>query len=105
MKEQLKKTPKKISLLSQLLHLEEHRCVLNNVSNDEHVPKETKVNQLKKISKRVFVSNTFTLTNDELPNEGVEHNNALILIVKYERYYVNRPMIDGWSGLKSLNLK
>ncbi|KAH0644144.1 hypothetical protein KY284_032028 [Solanum tuberosum] len=97
--EQLKKTPAQISLLSLLLHSEEHRRVLNKILNEAHVSKETTVNQLKRMAKRIFKSNTITFTNDELPTEGAGHNRALLLTVKYEGYYVKRVMIDGGSGV------
>lgn len=80
--EQLKKTPAQISLLSLLLHSEEHRLVLNKVLNEAHVPKET-----------------ITFTNDEFPKEGAGHNKALHLTVTCEGYYVKRVMIDGGSGV------
>ena len=80
--EQLKKTPAQISLLSLLLHSEEHRLVLNKVLNEAHVPKET-----------------ITFTNDEFPKEGAAHNKALHLTVTCEGYYVKRVMIDEGSGV------
>ena len=97
--EHLKKTPVQISLLSLFLHSEEHRCVLNKVLNEAHVPKETTINQLEKMANRIFESNTITFTNDELPKEGAGHNKALLLTVKCEGYYVKRVMIDGGSGV------
>ncbi|KAH0641444.1 hypothetical protein KY285_032280 [Solanum tuberosum] len=97
--EQLKKTPAQISLLSLLLHSEEHRRVLNKILNEAHVSKETTVNQLKRMAKRIFKSNTITFTDDELPTEGAGHNRALLLTVKCEGYYVKRVMIDGGSGV------
>ena len=97
--EQLKKMPAQISLLSLLLHSEEHRLVLNKVLNEAHVPKETTVNQLENMARRVFESNAITFTNDELPKEGAGHNKALHLTVTCEGYYVKRVMIDGGSGV------
>ncbi|XP_069151790.1 uncharacterized protein [Solanum lycopersicum] len=93
--EQLKKTPAQISLLSLLLHSEEHCLVLNKVLNEEHMPKQTTVNQLENMTKRDFESNAITLTNNELPKEGVGHNKALHLTLTCESYYVKRVMIDG----------
>ncbi|XP_015161970.1 uncharacterized protein [Solanum tuberosum] len=97
--EQLKKTPAQISLLSLLLHSEEHRRVLSKVLNEAHVSKETTVNQLEKMSKRIFESNAITFTDDELPTEGAGHNRVLLLTVKCEGYCVKRVMIDGGSGV------
>ncbi|XP_049414840.1 uncharacterized protein LOC125877655 [Solanum stenotomum] len=97
--EQLKKTPPQISLLSLLLHSEEHRRVLNKILNEAHVSNETTVNQLEKMAKRIFESNTITFTDDELPTEGAGHNRALLLTVKCEGYYAKSVMIDGGSGV------
>ncbi|KAK4707293.1 hypothetical protein R3W88_033140 [Solanum pinnatisectum] len=96
--EQLKKIPAHISLLSLLLHSEEHLHVLNKILNEAHVSKETTVNQLEKMAKHIFKSNTITFTNDELPTEGGGHNRALLLTVKREGYYVKWVMIDGDQG-------
>ncbi|KAH0737648.1 hypothetical protein KY290_036353 [Solanum tuberosum] len=95
--EQLKKTSAQISLFSLLVHCEEHRRVLNKILNEAHVSNETTVNQLEKIAKRIFESNTITFTDDESPTEGAGHNKALLLIVKCEGYYVKSVMIDGGS--------
>ncbi|KAG5585159.1 hypothetical protein H5410_045593 [Solanum commersonii] len=62
--------------------------------------KETTVNQLEELAKRIFESNTITLTDDELPTEGARHNRALLLTVKCEGYYVNEVMIDGGFGVE-----
>ncbi|XP_015076003.1 uncharacterized protein LOC107020230 [Solanum pennellii] len=71
----------------------------HNVLNEAHVPKETTVNQLENMTKRVFESNAITFTNDEFPKKGAEHNKALHLTVTCEGYYVMRVMIDGGSGV------
>ena len=86
--EQFEKMPTQISLLSLLLHSEEHRLVLNKVLNEAHVLKGTTLNQLENITKRVFESNAITFTNDELTKEGAGHNKTLHLTVTCEGYYV-----------------
>ncbi|KAH0773631.1 hypothetical protein KY290_010768 [Solanum tuberosum] len=68
-------------------------------SERSHVSKETTVNQLEKIAKRIFKSNTITFTDDELPTEGAGYNRVLLLTVKCEGYYVKRVMINGGSGV------
>ncbi|KAH0733008.1 hypothetical protein KY289_004196 [Solanum tuberosum] len=97
--EQLKKTPAQISLLSLLLHSEEHRRVLTKILNEVHVSKDTTVNQLEKMVNHIFESNTITFIDDELPTEGARYNRALHLTVKCEGHYVKRVMIDGGSGV------
>ena len=73
--------------------------MLNKVLNEAHVPKETTVNQLENMTRRVFESNAITFTNEVLPKEGAGHNKALHLIVTCEGYNVKRVMIVGGSGV------
>lgn len=92
--EQLKKTSAQILLFYLLLHLEKYSLVLNKMLNESHLPKETTLNQLEKMAKHNFESNTITFTDDALPTAELDTNRALLLMVKYEGYYVNRIMID-----------
>ncbi|XP_069144443.1 uncharacterized protein [Solanum lycopersicum] len=82
--EQLRKTPAQISLLSLLIHSDEH-CKLI-------------VSQLEKIAKLVFKVNRITFSNDELPKEGTGHNQGLHITVKCELLYVTLVLIYGGSG-------
>ncbi|XP_075095091.1 uncharacterized protein LOC107804219 [Nicotiana tabacum] len=50
--DQLRKTPAQISLLSLLLHLEEHRRVLIKTLNEAYVSEKTMVNQLEKMAEK-----------------------------------------------------
>ncbi|XP_070005103.1 uncharacterized protein [Nicotiana sylvestris] len=96
--EQLRKTPAQLSLLSLLLHSEEHRRVLIKTLNEAYVSKKTTVNQLK-MAKRLFEVNRITFSDDNLLEEGVGHNKALHLMVKCEEHYVKVVMIDGGSNV------
>ncbi|XP_019241977.1 PREDICTED: uncharacterized protein LOC109222021 [Nicotiana attenuata] len=97
--DQLRKTPAQISLLSLLLHSKEHARVLIKVLNEAHISEETTVNQLEKMANRFFEVNRISFTDDELPEEGAEHNRALNLMVKCEGHYVKRVMVDGGSSV------
>ena len=77
--EQLMKRLAQISLLSLLLHSEEHRLVLSKVLNEACVSKETTINQLENMTKRIFESNAITFTNDELPKEEMDTTKLCIL--------------------------
>ncbi|XP_075106188.1 uncharacterized protein LOC142179524 [Nicotiana tabacum] len=68
--EQLRKTPAQISLLSLLIHLDEHRKVLMKILNEAHVPDKITVNHLEKIAGKIFEANRITFSDDELPMEG-----------------------------------
>nr|XP_016489428.1 PREDICTED: uncharacterized protein LOC107809336 [Nicotiana tabacum] len=86
--DQLRKTPAQISLLSLLLHSEEHRRVLIKTLNEAYVSEKTTVNQLKKMAERFFEVNKITFSDDDLPEEGAGHTRALHLTVKCEGHYV-----------------
>ena len=96
--EQLRKTPAQISLLSLLIHSDEHRKAIMKILNEEHVPSKVTVSQLEKIAGRIFEVNRITFSDDELPKEGTGHNQGLHITVKCELSYVTRVLIDGGSG-------
>nr|XP_033514072.1 uncharacterized protein LOC117278724 isoform X1 [Nicotiana tomentosiformis]XP_033514073.1 uncharacterized protein LOC117278724 isoform X2 [Nicotiana tomentosiformis] len=96
--EQLRKTPAQISLLSLLIHLDEHRNTMLEILNEAHVPDKNKVNHLEKIASKIFEANTITFSDDELPMEGTEHNRALYLTVKCEDSVVTRVLVDNGSS-------
>ncbi|XP_070029950.1 uncharacterized protein [Nicotiana sylvestris] len=96
--EQLKKTPTHISLLSLLIHSDEHRKVLMKILNEAHVPDKIIVNHLEKIASKIFEVNRITFSDDELPMEGTKHNRALYLTVKCEDSIVSRVLVDNGSS-------
>ena len=96
--EQLRKTPAQISLLSLLIHSDEHRKAVMKILNEAHVPSKVTVSQLEKIAGRIFEVNRITFSDDELPKEGTGHNQGLHITVKCELSYVTQVLIDGGSG-------
>ncbi|XP_070010007.1 uncharacterized protein [Nicotiana sylvestris] len=96
--EQLRKSPAQISLLSLLIHSNEHRRALMKILNEAHVPDKISVNHLEKIANKIFEVNRVTFSDDELPLEGTEHNRALYLTVKCEDSVVTRVLIDNGSS-------
>ncbi|XP_070004932.1 uncharacterized protein [Nicotiana sylvestris] len=96
--EQLRKTPAQISFLSLLIHSDEHRRVLMKILNEEHVPDKITVNHLEKIAGKIFQANRITFSDDELPMEGTEHNQALYLTVKCEDSVVSRVLVENGSS-------
>ncbi|XP_070040406.1 uncharacterized protein [Nicotiana tomentosiformis] len=72
--EQLRKTPTQISLLSLLIHSDEHRKALMKILNEAHIPNKITVNHLEKIANKIFEANRITFSDDELPMEGTENN-------------------------------
>ncbi|XP_019259854.1 PREDICTED: uncharacterized protein LOC109237913 [Nicotiana attenuata] len=96
--EQLRKTPAQISLLSLLIHSDEHRRALMKILNEAHVPDKITMNHLEKIANKIFEANRITFSDDELPLEGTEHNRALYLTMKCEDSVVSRVLVDNGSS-------
>ena len=82
--EKLRKTPSQISLLSLLIHSDEHRKAVMKILNEAHVLSKVTVSQLEKIIGRIFEVNRITFSDDELPKEGKRHNQGLHITVKCE---------------------
>ena len=98
MVEQLRKTLAEMSLLSLLIHSDEHRKAVMKILNEAHVPSKVTVSQLEKIARRIFKVNRITFSDDELPKECTGHNQGLHITVKCELSYVTRVLIDGGSA-------
>ncbi|XP_070007301.1 uncharacterized protein [Nicotiana sylvestris] len=96
--EQLRKTLGQISLLSLLIHSDEHRRALMKILNEAHIPDKISVNHLEKIDNKLFEVNGVTFSEDELPMEGTQHNRALYLTVKCKDSMVTRVLVDNGSS-------
>ncbi|XP_070014837.1 uncharacterized protein [Nicotiana sylvestris] len=96
--EQLRKTPAQISLLSLLIHLDEHRQALMKILNEAHVLDKISVNHLEKIANKIFEVNRVTFSDDELPVEGSEHNKAFYLTVKCEDSVITKVLVGNGSS-------
>ncbi|XP_070017119.1 uncharacterized protein [Nicotiana sylvestris] len=96
--EQLRKMPAQISLLSLLIHSNEHHRALMKILNKAHVPEKISVNHLEKIANKIFEVNRVTFSDDELPVEGTKHNKALYLTVKCEDFVVTKVLVDNGSS-------
>ncbi|XP_070015779.1 uncharacterized protein [Nicotiana sylvestris] len=96
--EKLRKTPTQISLLSLLIHSDEHRRVLMKILNEAHIPDKVTVNHLEKIAGKIFEASRITFSDEELPMEGTEHNRALYLTVKCKDSVISRVLVDNDSS-------
>ncbi|XP_070008257.1 uncharacterized protein [Nicotiana sylvestris] len=96
--EQLRNTPAQISLLTLLIHSNEHRQALMKILNKAHIPDKISVNHLEKIANKIFEVNRVTFSDDELPMEGTEHNRALYLTIKCKDSVVTRVLVDNGSS-------
>ncbi|XP_070020795.1 uncharacterized protein [Nicotiana sylvestris] len=102
--DQLRKYPEQVSMLSLLMRSAEHQKILRKSLNEAYVPAETSVEQLERITERLFAVNQVYFSKNDLPPEGAAHNKALHLTVKCEDYYVKRLMLDGGSGIDTCPL-
>ncbi|XP_070007619.1 uncharacterized protein [Nicotiana sylvestris] len=96
--DQLRKTPAQISLLSFLIHSDEHHRALMKIFNEVFVPDKIMVNHLEKIATKIFEANWITFSDNELPIEGTQYNRALYLTVKCEDSIVSRVLVDNGSS-------
>ncbi|XP_070010323.1 uncharacterized protein [Nicotiana sylvestris] len=85
--EQLRNNPTQISLLSLLIHSDEHRRALMKILNEAHVPDKISVNHLEKIANKIFEVNRVTFFDDELPVE-----------VDDDRIHKNSICVRGFDG-------
>ncbi|XP_070005820.1 uncharacterized protein [Nicotiana sylvestris] len=96
--EKLRKTSTQISLLSLLIHSDEHHKALMKILNEAHVPDKITVNDLEKIANNIFEANMITFSHDELPMEETEYNRALYLTMKRDDSVVSRVLVDNVSS-------
>ncbi|XP_070007447.1 uncharacterized protein [Nicotiana sylvestris] len=97
--EKLRKTPAHISLLSLLIHSDEHPRALMKILNEAHIPNKISVNHSEKIANKIFEVNRVTFSDDELLVEGTEYNRALYLTVKCKDFVVTRVLVDNGSSV------
>lgn len=75
--EQLNRLPAQISILGLLMASESHRSALLKVLHSAHVPTDISLEKFQHLVGQVTAANTITFTDDELPPEGIGHNQAL----------------------------
>ncbi|XP_070025389.1 uncharacterized protein [Nicotiana sylvestris] len=88
--EQLRKMSAQISLLSLLIHSDEHRRALMKILNKAHVPDKISMNHLENIANKIFEVNMITFFDDELPVEGTKQNKALYLTDRWHSPWSSR---------------
>ena len=97
--DQLLQTPSKISILSLLLNLEAHREALMKVLDQAFVEKDVTVNQLDSIVGNITACNNLSFSDEELPEEGRNHNLALHISVNYKSDALSNVLVDTGSSL------
>ncbi|RDY00188.1 hypothetical protein CR513_16669, partial [Mucuna pruriens] len=93
MLDQLHKTPAGISLLSL------HRELLLKILNKAYVPQDITLAKFRGIINNITTSRHLSLSEEEVLNEGKNHNQPLHIVVKYGNYMIARVLIDNGSTL------
>lgn len=97
--DQLHQTPSKISILSLLLNSEAHRTALMKVLEQAHVGHDITVNQFDGIVNHITSCGNLSFTDEDLTEEGRDHNRALHISVKCANDSMSRVLVDTGSSL------
>ena len=97
--DQLLQTPSKISILSLLLNSEAHREALMKVLDQAFVERDVTVNQLDSIVGNITACNNLSFSDEELPEEGRNHNLALHISVNCKSDALSNVLVDTGSSL------
>ncbi|XP_070007899.1 uncharacterized protein [Nicotiana sylvestris] len=97
--DQLNKTPSHISILALLQSSDTHKNALLKVLSKAYVSSNITGGEMANMVGQVLESHKITFHEDELPPEGLTHNKALHITMRYEDYFITRVLIDGGSSL------
>jgi hypothetical protein len=97
--EQLLHTPSKISVLSLLMSSEAHRESLQKVLEQAYVDHDVTVNQFDGIVANITACNNLSFCDEELPEEGRNHNLALHISVNCQEDAMSNVLVDTGSSL------
>jgi hypothetical protein len=99
MVEQLLHTPSKISVLSLLMNSEAHREALQKVLEQAYVDHDVTVGQFDGIIANITACNNLSFSNEELPEEGRNHNMALNISINGMNDSLSSVLVDTGSSL------
>ncbi|KAI5409830.1 hypothetical protein KIW84_055330 [Lathyrus oleraceus] len=102
MVEQLLQTPSKISVLSLLLNSEAHREALQRVLEQAYVEQDVTVDQFDHIVANITSCNNLSFCDEELPEEGRNHNMALHISMNCKEDALSNVLVDIGSSLNVL---
>ena len=100
MVEQLKKTPRKISLMSLILCSELYCYTLQKVLNEVYVSQDITQQTMEHLVGRIQATNYLYFTKDELDARG--HNKPLYIIVRCQDCIIGKVLVDNSSTLNVL---
>ncbi|KAI5445534.1 hypothetical protein KIW84_013677 [Lathyrus oleraceus] len=102
MVEQLLQTPSKISVLSLLMNSEAHREALQKVLEQAFVEYDVTVDQFDHIVANITSCNNLNVCDEELPEEGRNHNLALHISMNCKDDALSNVLVDTGSSLNVL---
>ncbi|XP_058774882.1 uncharacterized protein LOC131649152, partial [Vicia villosa] len=97
--DQLMQTPSKISILSLLLNSEAHREALMKVLDQAFVDHDVTVDHFDGIIANITACNNLSFCDEELPEEGRNHNLALHISMNYQSDSLSNVLVDTGSSL------
>ena len=100
--EQLLQTPSKISVLSLLMNSESHRKALQKVLEQAYVEHDVTVDQFDHIVANITSCNNTSFYDEELPEEGRNHNLALHISMNCKEDALSNVLVDTGSLLNVL---
>ncbi|XP_058725876.1 uncharacterized protein LOC131597183 [Vicia villosa] len=97
--DQLMQTPSKISILSLLLNSEAHREALMRVLDQAFVDHDVTVDHFDGIIANITACNNLSFCDEELPEEGRNHNLALHISMNCQSDSLSNVLVDTGSSL------
>jgi hypothetical protein len=97
--DQLMQTPSKISILSLLLNSEVHREALMKVLDQAFVDHDVTIDRFGGIVGNITACNNLSFSDEELPEEGRNHNLALHISMNCQSDALSNVLVDNGSSL------
>src|ERR1044072_1389025 len=97
--DQLMQTPSKISILSLLLNSEAHREALMKVLDQAYVDHDLTTDHFGGIVGNITACNNLSFSDEELPEEGKDHNLALHISMICQSDSLSNVLVDTGSSL------
>ena len=97
--DQLLQTPSKISILALLMNSSAHRESLMRVLDQAFVESEMSLDQFSSVIGNITSCNNLSFCDDELPDEGRNHNLAPHISMNCKNDSLSNVLIDNGSAL------
>jgi len=95
----MNKTPAQISILSLLQNSQAYKNALIKVLSEAYVPNNIPGGEMANMVGQVLENHKIIFHEDELPLEGLNHNQALHITMQFEDKFISRVLVDGGSSL------